>query len=64
MDTTESLAHKELLDVAEALLEYIDALPKDLALPNMPGLDHDWINMVILDSKFLTKDPDYFGEQP
>lgn len=40
---------KELLEVATAALEYIDALPDDVvaALPGMPGFDRDWANGVI-----------------
>jgi len=35
--------------VAEALLEYIDAIPKSVAdaLPAMPGIDRDWVNETI-----------------
>ena len=36
-----------LLQVAECALEYIDALPKDIQLPVMPGFDRDWANDVI-----------------
>ena len=32
----------ELLKVAEAMLEWIDAVPKDIVLPAMPGFDRDW----------------------
>lgn len=40
---------KELLEVAKAALEYIDALPLDVvdSLPGMPGFDRDWANRVI-----------------
>lgn len=40
---------KELLKVAVALREYIDALPLDVVstLPVMPGVDRDWIDEVI-----------------
>ncbi|HED3889361.1 TPA: hypothetical protein R4229_001719 [Morganella morganii] len=40
---------KELLKVAVALREYIDALPLDVvsALPVMPGVDRDWVDEVI-----------------
>jgi len=39
--------YDELLDVALAMREYIDALPKDLILPAMPGFDRDWADDVI-----------------
>lgn len=32
---------KELVQDTEALLEWIDSLPKDLVLPVMPGIDRD-----------------------
>ncbi|WP_262858698.1 hypothetical protein [Morganella morganii] len=40
---------KELLKVAVALREYIDALPLDVVstLPVMPGVDRDWVDEVI-----------------
>ena len=38
----------ELLEeVASALLEYIDAIPEDIVLPTMPGIDRDWVDSVI-----------------
>jgi len=37
----------ELSDVAIALLEWIDAVPGDVVLPAMPGIDRDWIDNVI-----------------
>lgn len=37
----------DLLKVAQAALEYIDALPKDIQLPAMPGFDRDWANGVL-----------------
>lgn len=37
----------DIVQVAEAALEYIDALPEDLQLPVMPGFDRDWANDVI-----------------
>jgi hypothetical protein len=37
----------DLLKLAEAALEYIDAIPKDIALPAMPGFDRDWANDVL-----------------
>lgn len=39
----------ELLEVAEALLEYIDALPEEVvaSLPAMPGIDRDFVERVL-----------------
>lgn len=39
----------ELIKVAEAMLRYIDALPKGVvaALPAMPGFDRDWAEDVL-----------------
>ena len=39
----------ELRAVARAMLEWIDAVPKDTVLPAMPGFDRDWADMVIDD---------------
>lgn len=40
---------EELQEVARAALEYIDALPSDVAdaLPVMPGFDRDWAESAI-----------------
>lgn len=38
---------EELRSVATALLEWIDAVPKDTVLPAMPGIDRDWVEKVI-----------------
>ncbi|CAI0730660.1 Uncharacterised protein [Serratia plymuthica] len=42
-------SNAELLDVATALREWIDAVPSELAasLPMMPGVDRDWVDEVI-----------------
>jgi len=37
----------KLAEVAEMLREYIDAIPKDIELPVMPGMDRDWVDSVI-----------------
>ena len=37
----------ELREVAAALREWIDAIPKETALPAMPGVDRDWVDSVI-----------------
>ena len=37
----------ELLQIAQFALAYIDAIPKDLDLPAMPGFDRDWADSVI-----------------
>jgi hypothetical protein len=42
-----ALKHDELLSVTLAMRDYIDALPKDLVLPAMPGFDRDWADSVI-----------------
>ena len=38
------MKQNELLEVAKAMRDYIDALPTDVvaALPVMPGFDRDW----------------------
>lgn len=40
---------KELVAVARAALDYIDALPKEVvaSLPAMPGFDRDWAENVL-----------------
>ncbi|HGV0045883.1 TPA: hypothetical protein ACNFPT_004181 [Enterobacter ludwigii] len=42
-------ALSETVEVARAALNYIDALPVDIAaaLPAMPGFDHDWAENVL-----------------
>jgi len=42
-------ADAELLDVAIALREWIEAVPSEVAasLPTMPGFDRDWVDEVI-----------------
>lgn len=42
-------------EVIDALLEYIDALPKDLVLPGMPGVDRDWVETVLQQLKSASK---------
>lgn len=37
----------ELLCVAQAALEWIDAVPSDTALPTMPGFDRDWADEAV-----------------
>lgn len=37
----------DLLELALAMMEYIDAIPKDLVLPAMPGFDRDWADEII-----------------
>ena len=41
----------ELLEVLEAAIEWIDAVPSDTELPAMPGFDRDWAEMVIAKAK-------------
>lgn len=42
----------EIVAVARAAIDYIDALPKDVvaSLPTMPGFDRDWAENAIADS--------------
>ncbi|UUA75147.1 hypothetical protein [Cellvibrio sp. QJXJ] len=37
----------ELIEVANAMRDWIDAVPADTALPTMPGFDRDWADNVI-----------------
>jgi hypothetical protein len=37
----------ELEEVARAMREWIDAVPKDIVLPAMPGFDRDWADGII-----------------
>lgn len=44
------MTHSELLQVAKAFRDWIDAIPKDIelpAMPAMPGVDRDWADTVI-----------------
>ena len=43
------LKYRKMTSVAEALLEYIDAIPEDVVLPTMPGVDRDWVDEVLAD---------------
>ena len=36
-----------LIAVATAALDWIDAVPRDIQLPAMPGFDRDWAEGVI-----------------
>lgn len=40
-------AAPDLLEALQAAMDYIDAIPKDIALPAMPGFDRDWVDGVI-----------------
>ena len=40
-------AAPELLEALKASLEWVDAVPKETALPAMPGFDRDWVNGII-----------------
>lgn len=42
-----SKQNKELVEVLQAALEWIDAVPKDTQLPAMPGFDRDWADEVL-----------------
>ena len=37
----------ELLEVLQAAMEWIDAVPQDVQLPTMPGFDRDWVDGII-----------------
>jgi hypothetical protein len=43
--------HDDLVALAEACLEWIDAVPKNTVLPAMPGFDRDWGNQVLAKAK-------------
>lgn len=47
----------ELLEVAKAMREYIDALPADVvaSLPVMPGFDRDWADEVIHEAESASR---------
>ena len=40
-------AAPDLLEALQAAMDYIDAIPKDVVLPAMPGFDRDWVDGVI-----------------
>ena len=42
---------RDLREVAIALLEWIDVIPKNKQLPVMPEIDRDWIDSVIKGEK-------------
>jgi len=44
-------AAPELLELAEAALEWIDSVPQDTELPAMPGFDRDWAENVLAKAK-------------
>lgn len=48
-----TLVLKPLLQVAEAAIEYIDAIPKITAMsfPAMPGFDRDWADEVMAEAR-------------
>ena len=37
----------DLEAVARAMRDWIDAVPKDIQLPEMPGFDRDWADSII-----------------
>lgn len=41
----------DLLFALKAVLEYIDAIPKDIELPAMPGIDRDWVEYLVEKAK-------------
>jgi len=42
---------EKLIGITEALLEWIDAVPVDMELPVMPGIDRDYVEETIADAK-------------
>lgn len=42
---------RDLIEVLQAALEWIDAVPADVELPAMPGFDRDWAADVIAKAK-------------
>lgn len=63
MTTTKRPDGGELLTVARAAFEWIDAIPLTVvaSLPAMPGIDRDWANVVMdrVECANPTIDPDY-----
>lgn len=51
INTKIAIVAPELLEVAEALLEWIDSVPEDTVLPTMPGCDREWVDSVIEKAK-------------
>jgi hypothetical protein len=45
-----------MIEVLEAALAWIDAVPKDTELPTMPGFDRDWADLVLYEAKVLNDD--------
>ncbi len=45
--------NNQLREVADAILEWIDAVPKDTELPPMPGFDRDWVDSVSANAQTL-----------
>ncbi len=41
----------ETRDVALALRDWIDAVPQDVVLPAMPGVDRDWVDSILANKK-------------
>ncbi|WP_373203398.1 hypothetical protein [Citrobacter amalonaticus] len=39
--------NESLIEALQAAMDYIDAIPKDVVLPAMPGFDRDWVDGVI-----------------
>lgn len=50
---------RELVEVAEALRDYIDAIPDSVQLPAMPGVDRTWVDFVITTAK-VDLDPEAY----
>jgi len=50
MTNTERDLMRQLIEVAQAALEWIDAVPANIELPAMPGFDRDWADEVIASS--------------
>lgn len=48
---------KELIEVADALIDYIDAIPKEIDFQAaMPGIDRDWAELIVSEAKEKLKE--------
>lgn len=46
---------EDLIEITEMAFEYIDALPKELELPSMPGFDRDEADAILENAKSIIK---------
>lgn len=54
-EQTDQDVARELLAVARAMRDWIDAVPATAELPAMPGFDRDWADQVIEAAEHSTK---------